>query len=83
MVMGSDIEEALESECDEALKEVERLEAELTNVGEKMQCMKSLIEDLHDSSPCYIDHNGGCQAHYWFGDTECPHGRAQKLLREK
>lgn len=44
--------------------------------------LEQLVQDLTQSEPCEIDHNGGCQAHWWFPehDTPCPHGRAQTLF---
>lgn len=42
-----------------------------------------LIADFADPDPCELDHNGYCQAHWWFEpDRTCPHARAQKLLGE-
>lgn len=44
--------------------------------------LASLVRDLAHGDPCRIDHNGGCQEHFWFptDDTPCPHGRAQALF---
>ena len=39
-----------------------------------------LIIDLADRGECHLDHHGYCQAHGWLEDSECPHGRAQKLI---
>lgn len=41
-----------------------------------------LIHDLTKEDACSFDHHGHCQAHGWF-DKDCPHGRAQKMLRER
>lgn len=44
--------------------------------------LEQLVQDLTQSEPCDLDHNGACQAHWWFptDDTPCPHGRAQALF---
>jgi len=80
--MSSNIEEALAAERDEALREVEELEAKLKRKRKKIRNLKSLIEDLAYSDECDLDHHGSCQAHNWFGEGECPHARAQKILKK-
>lgn len=42
--------------------------------------LRSIVGDLVDAEPCRLDHDGGCQAHDWFGETECPHARAKRFL---
>jgi hypothetical protein len=44
--------------------------------------LEQLVQDLAQTEPCQLDHNGGCQAHWWFPSdgTPCPHGRAQALF---
>lgn len=44
----------------------------------------NLVQNLADPDSCRIDHNGGCQEHSWFApdSTPCPHGEAQRILRE-
>ncbi len=43
--------------------------------------LKRIVTDLYDDSPCDLDHHGSCQAHNWFGQSECPHARAEALLK--
>lgn len=42
--------------------------------------LRAVLADLADGSPCDLDHDGNCQEHAWFGDGECPHARAKRLL---
>lgn len=42
---------------------------------------KELLADLTDPDPCWFDHHGYCQAHWWMEtDPECPHERAKRVL---
>jgi hypothetical protein len=41
---------------------------------------RAILADLVDPDPCRLDHDGDCQTHAWFGDDECPHARAKRLL---
>lgn len=45
--------------------------------------MQKVLADLTDHDPCSLDHHGHCQGHMWFGEGECPHARAKRLLGEK
>lgn len=45
-----------------------------------MVYLKTIIADLTDPDPCSLDHSGNCQAHGWFGETECPHARSKQLF---
>lgn len=44
--------------------------------------LRQLLRDLIDEGECLLDHDGDCQAHDWFGGTECPHARGKRLLRD-
>lgn len=39
-----------------------------------------LLSDFCERSECDLDHDGACQEHNWFGDGECPHARARRML---
>lgn len=45
---------------------------------DEMWAVISILASLGD---CRLDHHGYCQAHDWMA-PDCPHGRAQKLLKE-
>ncbi|MGA4867479.1 hypothetical protein ACPB9J_33130 [Streptomyces lavendulocolor] len=39
-----------------------------------------LIADLVDTDPCWYDHHGYCQAHFWMAtEPRCPHARAMEI----
>lgn len=42
-----------------------------------------LLKDLVDRDPCWLDHNGGCQAHGYLAlepGELCPHAEAKQIL---
>ncbi len=42
--------------------------------------LMALLSDFCERSDCDLDHNGACQEHNWFGEEECPHARAGRML---
>jgi hypothetical protein len=49
----------------------------------RVRPLLNLIRDLTDRDECWLDHNGGCQAHGYISlepGEECPHAEAKKIL---
>lgn len=49
-------------------------------VDSAMDVMRPMVEDLHDDSPCRLDHDGCCQSH-GLPTPHCPDGQARRLLK--
>lgn len=43
----------------------------------------SLLVELADHTPCFINSHGHCVEHSWIESRRCPHARAQELLKER
>lgn len=43
----------------------------------------SILNDIYDGEACRIDHEGQCQEHYWFHNSECPHARAKRFIADQ
>ena len=41
-----------------------------------------VLNEYVDDEPCYLDHHGYCQTHYWLDDSECINIQAKKLIDE-
>jgi hypothetical protein len=60
--------------------------SELDNIKseeEEIEHVISILQDMYDEEECWYDHHGYCQAHNWFGETLCPHKRAQEYLERR
>ena len=78
---------------DNALAEVARLTAELAEVKRtytpcdldllaERDALRSLLSEFVDDEPCWLDHHGYCQSHYYFDEDECYMARARAALAD-
>jgi hypothetical protein len=65
-------------------EKIDRVEAAVAPPGLdnalRIAAIKATLAELTSDEECDLDHHGNCQMHNFFGEGECPHAVAKRLI---